>query len=661
VPPAAIAGVAMLVTATILVRSPLARARFAGQVLAMASVLAADFSIQAFLLGPTDPVGIVPYLYIPLSTGVAWVGLSGAILLAHTDEGPMTLLVGHDLAARVTRILLGVAFVGIALLGWLGRSAQDAGFIDTSVGTALFAALAAGALAVAAVVTGSLIRDYEYASHAARAERDSFVELAEDLFGIILPSGYLRWINLAWERTLGWTAPELLAVPIAGFVHPDDADSTNALWLPHATGGRRVAFENRMRHRDGSYRLVQWNVGCDPEARLTYADGRDVTGQRVLEANLLQAHKMEAVGQLAGGVAHDFSNVLTAIKGFAELIAGAGAPEEQRTADARQIGRAADQGADLIRQLLAFSRRQPVQLEELDLVEVAGSAAPMLRQLVGEGIAIEFSADPHLAHVLADRGQVEQVLLNLAANARDAMPDGGNLRLAVSTVLLDREFVQVHPGARAGAHVVLSMSDTGSGMDETTLAHIFEPFFTTKPPGKGTGLGLAGAYGIVKQAGGYIEAESAPGHGSTFRMFLPAVPPSRGAADVATEPAHEQAHGTETILLVEDEAGVRLFAQRALEAQGYHVCAFEDPAEALDAVMSDPMAFDALVTDVVMPGMSGGTLAERVRGLRARLPVLFMSGYAPGRLADRSAPRLAKPFNGAELAHAVGALFGRGA
>jgi len=368
---------------------------------------------------------------------------------------------------------------------------------------------------------------------------------------------------------------------------------------------------------------------------------------------------MEAIGRLAGGVAHDFNNLLTAIRGFAELHLAEHPPGDPGRADVLEIMRAAERAAELTHGLLAFSRRAEVHPAPLDLVAVARDAAVLLRRLVGDNIIVRIDASPNVPPVLADRAQIDQVLLNLAANARDAMPAGGTLVIAVSHVTISRPFVTAHPGARTGRHVLLEVSDTGVGMDETTQAHLFEPFFTTKPSGEGTGLGLASVYGIVKQAGGYIGVETRPVGGSVFRIYLPAI---EGAAPEALgEPAVDRAHGggSETILLVEDETGVRLFAERVLQEHGYRVRAFADPGVALDAVIGDPGAFDALVTDVVMPTMSGPMLAERIAALRPGLPILFMSGYETAALPAGSTPPLAKPFGAYDLADAVGGQFGR--
>jgi signal transduction histidine kinase len=385
----------------------------------------------------------------------------------------------------------------------------------------------------------------------------------------------------------------------------------------------------------------------------------DVTERTRLEEQLRQAQKMEAVGQLAGGIAHDFNNLLTAIRGFAELHLADHPPGDAGRDDVLEIERAAERATQLTRGLLAFSRRADVHPELLDLAEVASDAVVLLRRLVGEHIVVRVETANDVPCVLADRVGIDQVLLNLAANARDAMPSGGEVRITVGVATLSKGFTELHAGAQPGSHVLLEVADTGVGMDEATRLHLFEPFFTTKPRGQGTGLGLASVYGIVKQAHGYIDVESGPGTGSVFRIYLPALEAAKPTARVGRATKQVRSDGTETILLVEDEPAVRLFAKRLLEDVGYVVLAFADPNLALDAAIGNPGAFDALVTDVVMPTMSGTTLAERISEVRPGLPILFMSGYVGDVPPPGTPSPLAKPFSASDLASAVGALFGR--
>src|SRR5213080_1623524 len=359
-------------------------------------------------------------------------------------------------------------------------------------------------------------------------------------------------------------------------------------------------------------------------ARLVLA--RDVSAQRQLEAQLRQSQKMEAVGQLAGGIAHDFNNLLTAILGSTQLLLHNTPVGDARREDAEEIRHAGLRAAELTRQLLAFSRRQVLAPKVLDVNAVVANMDRMLRRLLGEDVELATSRDPAAGTVNADPGQLEQVLLNLAVNARDAMPGGGRLSIGTTRVSLHEEHVERRHRMPAGDYVCLAVADTGVGMDETTQAHLFEPFFTTKEVGKGTGLGLATVYGIVKQSGGYIWVYSEVGHGTTVKVYLPRVPGVAEAPAPAAEPKPVRG-GDETVLLVEDAAPVRTLARRSLEARGYRVLEAADGPSALQLSARHLEGIDILVTDVVMPGMSGRELAERLAPERPSMKVLYTSGY----------------------------------
>jgi PAS domain S-box-containing protein len=343
-----------------------------------------------------------------------------------------------------------------------------------------------------------------------RAEREleRVFALSLDLLCIAGTDGYFRQVNPAFRRTLGYSEEELLASPFVDFVHPDDRDGTLAVLEELARGADVLEFENRYLCKDGSERWLEWTATPVPREGLIYAAARDVTDRRRAEEQLRQAQKMEAVGRLAGGIAHDFNNVLTAIDGYSGFLVEALEDDEQLRADALEIRQAVARASALTRQLLTFSRRQVLQPRVVELNEIVRGAEPLLRRLIGEDVEIRthLAAGPTAVH--ADPGQLEQVVINLAVNARDAMPGGGRLTIATES--------------NGTENVALTVSDTGEGMDSTTRRHIFEPFFTTKEHGKGTGLGLATVYGIVEQSGGTIDVTSDPGEGSTFRVVLPA-------------------------------------------------------------------------------------------------------------------------------------------
>ncbi|OLC01715.1 MAG: hypothetical protein AUH45_10585 [Gemmatimonadetes bacterium 13_1_40CM_69_22] len=397
--------------------------------------------------------------------------------------------------------------------------------------------------------------------------------------------------------------------------------------------------------------------------RLASAITRAVEGavgrreRRRLEEQLGHSQRMEAVGRLAGGIAHDFNNVLTAVLGSVELLLLDEPPGRPHREELDIIRDAATRAKDLIRQLLAFSARQVLQPVVIDLNRLVRDVAKMLRRLIGEDIKLETVLAPELGAVRVDAGQIEQVLVNLAVNARDAMPQGGRLTIQTDSVDADGTRGPLAPGVPDGHHVLLQVSDSGVGMDDEIQAHLFEPFFTTKPRGKGTGLGLATVYGIVRQSGGHIAVDSARGRGATFRIYLPRVEAPLDPTD-RPRPVTAPAAGSETILLVEDEHLVRLLARKVLERAGYRVLVAAGGAEALDLAERYAGPIHLLLSDVVMPGMNGRELMRRLAQLRPDLRVLYMSGYADEAVAqhgvlDPGTAFLQKPFTPGGLADKV--------
>ena len=390
------------------------------------------------------------------------------------------------------------------------------------------------------------------------------------------------------------------------------------------------AVRTGVRHRAKDGRLFEVDLVARPlefagrRARLVLA--RDVTAQRHLENQLRQSQKMEAVGQLAGGIAHDFNNLLTAILGSTQLLLQATPPGDVRREDVEEIRNAGLRAAELTRQLLAFSRRQVLAPKVLELNAVVANMDKMLRRLIGDDVELATALHAEAGAVNADPGQLEQVLLNLVVNARDAMPGGGRVLIETTRLLLRDELVERRHRLAPGDYVCLAVTDSGLGMDEATQAHLFEPFFTTKEVGKGTGLGLATVYGIVKQSGGYIWVYSEPGRGTTVKVYLPRVPGAAEPPPPAPEPPALRG-GHETVLLVEDAAPVRTLARRSLEACGYQVIDAADGPKALELSARHSGEIAVLVTDVVMPGMSGRELAERLAPTRPAMKVLYTSGY----------------------------------
>jgi two-component system, cell cycle sensor histidine kinase and response regulator CckA len=457
-------------------------------------------------------------------------------------------------------------------------------------------------------------------SHDAGQDLERFLSVSLDLLCIAGFDGCFKRLNPAWERTFGWTLEELSARPFLELVHPDDVERTKAVARSVAAGDV-LTFENRYRCKDGSYRWILWQATPVPERQLIYAAGRDITDRKAVEQAL----------------AHDFNNLLTAIIGTTELVLLDLPATDPFRGDLGEIRKAGERAAALTRQLLAFSRKQVREPNVVQLDQVITDIDPMLRRLIGEDIDLLTVSQRDLGSVLADRTEIEQVILNLVVNAREAMPMGGKLTISTANVELDEHFTRTHPDASPGHYVMLAVSDTGCGMDAAIRARIFEPFFTTKEKGNGTGLSTV--YGIVKQSGGLIWVYSEPGRGSTFKVYLPrAVGAPAAAARVAR--VSGSVHGTETVLVVEDGDGIRQLVGRALKRYGYTVLECRNPGEALLTCGRYDGPIHLVITDVIMPQMGGRELAERVTFLRPEAKVLYMSGYTDAAIADH----LQKPF-----------------
>jgi two-component system cell cycle sensor histidine kinase/response regulator CckA len=421
-----------------------------------------------------------------------------------------------------------------------------------------------------------------------------------------------------------------------------------------------LGMETVWKRRDGRSLTFRENARAvrDSEGRIVAYEGtvEDMTDRRRLEDQLRQSQKMEAVGQLAAGVAHDFNNLLTAILGFGEVVMEDLGPGHPHARSLEQVVRAGERAAGLTKQLLAFSRRDAAHVVVLDPGAVVADVVPMLRRLVSEDIELTALAPRGACAVRADRGQLEQVVMNLVVNARDAMPTGGKLTIEVQAVVLDEHYAADHPEFKPGRYVRLSVADTGVGMDKHTRDHLFEPYFTTKELGRGTGLGLATVYGIVRQSEGYVAVYSEPDFGTTFKIYLPACdaaavpPPDAGGTDVPG--------GSETVLLVEDEPGVRELGECTLAELGYVVIVATNGAHAVELAAATTQRIDLLVTDVVMPGMNGREVAARLAATRPGVKQLFMSGYTDDAIVrhgilQSQVPFLQKPFTPSDLARKV--------
>ena len=506
---------------------------------------------------------------------------------------------------------------------------------------------------------------------ASRARYFDLYDLAPVGYLTLSEPGLILEANLTFASMLGVirSRAALLLHPLSRFVLSDDAD---IYYLHHKqlfkTGAPQVC-ELRMVRKDGRrfWARLEATPASDADgATVCRIAVSDITEHkqaeealRQSEEQLRQSQKMEAVGQLAGGIAHDFNNLLTAVLGYSDMILASGASSlEEVRSDVEEIKLAGERASALTKQILAFSRRQALRPTVVSLDEVLAGMESLLSRTLGENIDLVCVNNPDLGHVQADAHQFEQVIMNLALNARDAMVSGGRLTLETANVELGEQYCRTHPEAVPGSYVMLSVSDTGVGMDEATCERVFEPFFTTKAPGQGTGLGLATVYGTVRQSSGSISVYSEPGKGTSFKIYLPRAAQPGIPAEIVI-PRRESARGSETVMVVEDEAALRNLVERILGGAGYTTHAFGSAAEALGAFERGEYAIDLLLTDVMLSGaIQGDDLARAVRAARPDLPVLFMSGYArnaivhAGRL-DEGVNFLEKPFTAEALTNTV--------
>jgi len=496
-------------------------------------------------------------------------------------------------------------------------------------------------------------------------EREEFFQLindnAADMIAVIDTDGKRIYNSPSYQRILGYDAAELEATSSLDQVHPDDQQLvSDATTEARRTGqGRRIDY--RMRHKDGTWVFIESTASVVHNAagQMQYLVivNRDIGERRRLEQQLHQSQKMDAIGRLSGGVAHDFNNLLGVIIGYGEILEESVPETDPLRTSVDQILKAGRRASSLTRQLLAFSRQQVLEPKILTLNAVVSDMEKMLHRLIGEDIELAIQLEPRLGSTRADQGQIEQVIMNLVVNARDAMPDGGKLSIQTSNFEIDQKFAEgyAYPVV-TGPYVLLAVTDSGTGIDATTQQRIFEPFFTTKEKGKGTGLGLSTVYGVVKQSGGYIDVISTLGMGTTFNIYLPRSAQSVIVEDPAGQPIATR--GSETILLVEDEDSLRTLTRDLLRLKGYTVLEAANGAEALDLCGRTPEEIHLLLTDVVMPGINGRALADQLKLKRPEMKVAFMSGYTGQRVGQKEILEpgsffIQKPFSREQLASRV--------
>lgn len=559
-------------------------------------------------------------------------------------------------AATGTLILTGIT-------EW--HAAQGAGpfaagaRLDQMLQTYVYLALAS----LSSLVPASILAERRLAERRLRESELRFRQMAEHIneafFVVDLGTGEILYASPTWAAI--WGRPMVDAYDRTVWdeaIHPDDRAALAASQAAVARGEPSTTVFRILRP-DGSTRWVRGRAfPVRNESGAVYrlvGVSEDITQLRKTEERFVQAQKMEAVGRLAGGIAHDFNNLLTAIIGSSELLLEDSSAHDRRREDLEEIKKAGQRAAALTRQLLAFSRQQVLEPRVLDLNALIADLEKMLRRLIGEDVQLRTALAPGLGAVRADPGQLEQVIMNLTVNARDAMPRGGKVTIETANANLDDVYAAAHTPVAAGPYVMLAVSDTGTGMTPDVKAHLFEPFFTTKEQGKGTGLGLATVYGIVKQSDGYVWVYSEPGQGTTFKIYLPRVAPD--VARTSSQPESPVAsRGSETILVAEDEDAVRRLTRRVLETQGYTVLAAANGPDALRLAHTHPGPIHLLLTDVVMPNMSGRELAELVVSARPETKVLYLSGYTDDAVIRHGVlePGIAflqKPFTLQSLAH----------
>jgi len=592
-----------------------------GAVLAIMAVFGG--LLPASLVAPAQ----YPYLLFPFVIAAALrFGPRGASLLTMTVA---TLAVGYTVRGGGPFVMQTVPSTNTALL------------------------LYVGILAITGLFLGPATTRHERAERALREANEHLAAVIQSsplaIYTLDPTSTVLTW-NRAAEALYGWQAAEVIGRPLPTI--GQDVEDHGRLRDRVLRGEALRGVEVTRRRKDGTLVNISLSVAPlhDAAGQVTgmLSLAADITEMRQLEVQYRQAQKMEAVGRLAGGIAHDFNNLLTAIIGTTALVLEDRGLESRVRVDIQEIEKAAKRAAGLTRQLLIFSRQQVLEPRALDLNALVGDLEKMLQRLIGEDIELRTKPAAALGAVRADPGQLEQAIVNLVVNARDAMPQGGRLTIETADVELDRSYVTRHVPTQPGPYVLLAISDTGVGMDGATKARLFEPFFTTKDPGRGTGLGLATVYGIVKQSGGYIWAYSELGHGTTFKIYLPRVPQTAEPPETTPSPP-TPAHGSETLLVVEDQEEVRNLTQRVLEARGYTVLAAGDGAEALEILAQHPNQIHLMITDVVMPGMNGRELAQHACARWGDLKVLYVSGYTgeavlQHRLLEPGVAFLQKPF-----------------
>jgi PAS domain S-box-containing protein len=656
---------------------------WATQLLPIPCLLLGVLAVLGYAYGVTHFYGVASYTPMALNSAFTFVVLAAGTLAARTDRGLAAAFVREDASSYVLRRLLPGALLFLVVLGWLELQGEARRLLEPRFGVSLLVAL--DMLVLVAIVgigarslaradaqrrraVASLERAHGDLENQVLARTARIVEVNHELqrslramqqmqYSIDHAADAVLWndeqgrfvyVNQSACKSLGYEQEELLGLTVFDINPALRPERWGDRWDEVRTAGA-ITVESEHRRKDGSVFPVEITVDhVEFEGKaFNCVIARDITQRRVLEDQFRQAQKMEGLGRLAGGVAHDFNNLLTVIMCHGEFIRRKLDPGSSVLADVQEVLNASSRAAGLTRQLLAFSRRQMLEPTVVSLNTIIADMDRMLRRLIGEDVDLVTATAADLGLTRVDRGQLEQILMNLAVNARDAMPSGGRLTIETSNVDLAEEYMKSRLNLSTGHYVMLAVSDTGSGMTPEVKARAFEPFYTTKEVGKGTGLGLSTVHGIVTQSGGDIELFSEPGRGTTFKIYLPRLAGAPGASSGAVAPQPSSGH--ETLLLVEDESVIRSAMRHSLEHLGYQVLEAADGRDALALCERPDQPVDVLVTDVVMPHMNGPELVERARRVRPNLRVLYMSGYADRALIhqgmrDPDTSFLQKPF-----------------
>jgi PAS domain S-box-containing protein len=638
--------------------------------LALFALLISGVALIGYLYGVQELYRLGPFATVALHTAGALAVLAVGLVFAQPESSALGRALGQTPGGLLIRRLLPATTVFPIVLGFVILEGARLGYYSTEFGIALLVIaiivlLRAFVFRTAVTVDGIDQERSAATEEAIRAQQRQrmVTDTIADAVISIDATSTIEFANPAAERIFGYTAAELAGQPLTKLM-PERFRNRHLAALRRYvdSGNRTIAWDGTELvglRRDGREFPIDVAFAEDllGEHRTFTGTIRDISARKSLEEQLVQAQRLESIGRLAGGIAHDFNNILTAILGYAGLLSEELPANDPNRDKVVGIEQAARRATTLVRQLLAFGRRQVLHPEVLDVNEVIRAVTPMLERVIGEDIRFATRLTGKVHPIEADRGQLEQVLVNLVVNARDAMPRGGQLTIETENVELDEAHAQQHPEVMPGRHVMLAVSDTGHGMDAATQARIFEPFFTTKEVGRGTGLGLATVYGIVRQSGGHIWVYSEPDKGTSFRLYFPFVAAETERAST-TPPAvlPEERNGRETVLVAEDEASLRRLIETVLHRRGYTVVSAANAASALDALKRQPV--DLLVTDIVMPGRSGVELAAAVRAVAPGLRIVFISGYTAGAIEhhgsiDEEDVLLQKPFTPDGLAQAV--------